>query len=446
MWREGRETVVLALPLIAGQLSQMLMGVVDTLMIGRVGVTELAASSFANTLIYLPFVVGIGMSIAVSIRVSQARGAGDPAAARAALRHGIQIALALGLLAFGLAWLAVPWLGVFRQPPEVLAAAPDYFLLLAASLIPAMAGMAVKSHADAMNRPWPVFWITLGSVLLNAALNWLLIFGKAGLPALGLVGAGWATLIARSTAFVAMIVWCLRSRGLREWVPYHWFRAPDRAAVARLLGIGLPSSLQLLAEISAFVAATILIGTLGEAALASHQVAISCAATVFMIPLGLSMALTVRIGAVWGAGETTRMRAILVSGWLLGSLVALLGAAAFLGYPKTIAGWFLEPGPARDVTAALLGIAAVFQLSDALQILSSGVLRGFDDVRVPAWISFGAYWVISIPLGWVLAFPGGRGVEGMWWGITLGLTLTALALGRRAWRMTGPLRRTTGSP
>ena len=428
--------MTLALPLIVGQLSQMLMGVADTVMIGRVGVTELAASSFANTLIYVPMMLGIGMSLAVSIRVSQARGAKEPAAARAALRHGLQITTGLGLLTLLGGWLLVPFLGIFQQAPEVLAAAPRYFLLVAASMIPAMASMAVKNHADAMNRPWPVFWITLGSVLLNVFLNWIFIFGHLGVPAMGLEGAGIATLLARLVGFAGLIVWCVKSPDLREWVPYHWFQAPDRAALLDLVKLGFPTSMQLLAEVSAFVAASLMVGTLGEAALAAHQVAISCAGTAFMIPLGVSMALTVRMGEAQGAKQFGRKRPILISGWGLGLCFALTSVTCFLAFNETIAAWFVGGGEVRTVAASLLIVAGAFQFSDSIQVICAGALRGLDDVKTPAWLAFGAYWIVAIPFGWMLAFPLEQGVTGMWWGITLGLSLTAIALGLRAWQKT----------
>lgn len=435
--REGLQTLRLALPLIVGQLSQMLMGVADTVMIGRVGEVELAASSFSNTLIYVPMMLGIGMSLAVSIRVSQARGAGDPEAARAALRHGLQITIGLGILTLLGAWLMLPFLGVFRQMPEVLEASPSYFLLIAASMIPAMASMAVKNHADAMNRPWPVFWITLGSVLLNVLLNWIFIFGHLGVAAMGLEGAGVATLLARGIGFLGLIWWCIKSPDLREWIPHHWFRRPDRPALLDLVRLGIPTSLQLLAEVSAFVFASLMIGTLGVAALASHQVAISCAATVFMVPLGVSMALTVRIGEVEGAKQFSRMRPILISGWLLGLGFALFSVSSFLIFNQSIAAWFVSGGEVQRVAAALLLVAAAFQFSDSMQVISAGVLRGLNDVKGPAWLAFAAYWLVAIPGGWLLAFPLRWGVAGVWWGITIGLSLTAIALAVRAWRKTG---------
>ncbi len=433
---ESRGTIRLAIPLIIGQLGQMLISLSDTLMLGWLGVTPLAACSFANTLIYLPMMFGIGMSMAVSIRVSQARGANDPAAARAALRHGLYVTLTLGVLTV-LAALAVrPFLGMFHQDPKIIEIVPNFLLILAASMIPAMGSMAVKNHADAMNRPWPVFWISMGAVALNVLLNWMLIFGKWGSPHMGFEGAAVATLIARTASLIGMIIWCRGDAALKEWVPIRWLRMPDWAAVRDLLRTGFPASMQLLAEVSAFVMATMIIGSMGEAALASHQVAIQCAATIFMIPLGISMALTVRIGEAFGAKNFSAMRPILLSGWAMGVSFAVLSVCAFTFLNHQIAGLFIKNDEVLAMAASLLIVAGAFQFSDTLQIIAAGALRGLDDVHVPAWIAFGAYWVVSIPLGWALAYPLGLGVTGMWWGITLGLTITAVLLGRRIWRKT----------
>ncbi len=435
--RETRLTTVLALPLIAGQINHMLIGIADTVMIGRLGVVPLAASTFANTILHLPYVLGLGMATAVSVRVSQARGANEPASARAALRHGFLLTLAVGALSIIAARLLEPLFPLFRQKPEVIAAAGGYFHLVAISLMPEMAALAIKNHSDAMNRPWPAFWIMTGFVLLNIALNWVFIFGNLGAPAMGLEGAGLATLLARIAMLAGLLVLCIKLPAFEGWVPRKWLRKPDWAAMRRLIEIGWPTSVQLVAEVSAFVMATFIIGSLGAPALASHQIAISCAATIFMVPLGLSMALTVRIGEAWGAGEFTRLRPIVISGWAMALAFTLLSALTFVCFNRAIAGWFIDEPETLAVASALLLIAAAFQLSDALQVVSAGSLRGLNDVRVPAWIAFLAYWVVALPIGWILAFRLKMGVAGMWWGITIGLTATALALGWRLWRMTG---------
>lgn len=435
---EARASLILALPLMIGQVCQMLISVSDTLMIGQLGVVPLAASTFANTMIYLPFMFGIGMAIAVSVHVSQARGANDPDAARTALRHGLFVTLGLGVLTVVFVVALLPFLPYFGQKPEVIESVPTYFVILAVSMIPAMGSMAVKNHSDALNRPWPAFGIMFGGVVLNVVLNWVFIYGNLGAPRLELEGAGIATLIARSATLLGLLVLCTKRPGLREWVPYHWFRKPEWPVLRSLVKIGLPASLQILAEVSAFVAATLIIGSMSVDALAAHQVAITCAATIFMVPLGLSQALTVRMGEALGAKEYARWRPIVISGWVLGTCFTLLSATAFVLGRETIAAWFLPSEPeTAAVVVSLLLIAAFFQIGDALQIVSAGALRGISDVKGPAWISFLIYWGMAIPLGWYFSFSMGMGVKGMWWSITIGLGLAAFVLGIRLWRKTG---------
>ncbi|MGE9294280.1 MAG: MATE family efflux transporter [Puniceicoccales bacterium] len=438
LFQESRPTLLLALPLIAGQLSYMLTALADTIMIGRLGVTPLAAATFANSLLYLPLMFCIGLTVAVSIQVSQARGANKPAQARSALRHGLVLAAAIGLITVAGAACVVPLLPFFQQPPDVAAAAPGYFMLVAVSFIPAMGTMAFKNHADAMNRPWIPLFILLGGVAANVLFNWLLIYGHWGFPAWGLEGAGVATLLARALTLLGLALWYRQDEGLRSWTPERWIQRPDWRELRKLWSLGWPTSMQLLAEVSAFVMATLIIGTLGANALAAHQVAITCAATIYMVPVGLSQAITVRIGESYGAGRFQSLRPILAGGWTMGGLFTCFSATAFLFLNHAIAGLFIEDPDALALAASLLIVAALFQFSDAMQIISVGALRGLGEVRRPAWLSFIACWFISIPSGWVLAYPLGYGVIGVWWGFTLGLCMMALTFGILAWLKTSP--------
>jgi MATE family multidrug resistance protein len=249
--QECRTTIKLALPLISGQLGQMLIAVVDTVMIGRLGVIALGAATLTNTVLAVPYVLSIGLLSSISVRVSQARGAERPEDAADALRHGTWLALlfALGVIALSVAGL--PWLDRLGQPPEVVASAPTYLVIVAVSFVPAMLSMAWKNHADAMNQPWPAFWILFGGVLLNILLNWLWIWGHWGFPALGLEGAGWATLTARTASAITMFLWITRAAVVRTWTPKRWLTPTSKAAFATLLAIGFPASLQLLTEVSA---------------------------------------------------------------------------------------------------------------------------------------------------------------------------------------------------
>jgi MATE family multidrug resistance protein len=412
----------------------MLMGVADTVMVGRLGVAALGAATFSNTLLVVPFVLGIGLLMSISVRVSQASGAGRPADAQDALRHGTWLALAYGLFVVGIVALGLPFLGHFGQPREVVTLAPTYLATCAISLVPALLALAWKDHADALNQPWRPFWIMLGGVGLNVLLNWLLIWGHWGFPVLGLEGAGYATLASRIVVAVVLFQWLTRSPSIRAWTPAHWLIACRWATFRHLLAIGFPASLQLLIEVTAFAVAALLIGTLGAVPLAAHQVAITCAATAFMVPLGVAMAITVRVGEIVGAGERPRLHRVLLGGWLFGLGFMTLSTLAFLIFGRDIAGQFVSDRGVVDMAARLLIVAGVFQLFDGLQVVSAHALRGVNDVRVPTWIAFVAYWLVALPAGAVLGLGWGHGPLGMWTGLAAGLAVAAVAIGLRAWR------------
>jgi MATE family multidrug resistance protein len=432
--RECRDTLVLAFPLMAGQLSQMLMGVADTVMVGRLGVVPLGASTFANNVLVVPFVLGIGLLTSVSVRVSQASGANQPADAQEALRHGTWMALGFGVAIVVAMILGLPLLGLLGQPAEIVAQTPGYLLICAISLIPALLSMAWKSHADALNHPWPPFWIMLGGVVLNVFFNWLWIWGHWGFPALGLEGAGYATLTARILVAVVMYQWIMRSPRIRAWTPPRWFVRCRRAAFLHLLAIGFPTGLQLLTEVGAFATAALLIGTLGAVPLAAHQVAITCAATTFMVPLGMAMAITVRVGEIVGAQEQPRLHRVLLGGWVFALGFMTLSTLTFLIFGRDIAGQFVNDAAVIEIAASLLIIAGLFQLFDGIQIVAACALRGVNDARVPAWIAFIAYWIIALPCGALFGLGLHHGALGVWAGLAAGLGVAASALGFRAWR------------
>lgn len=417
-----------------GQLSQMLLGVADTLMVGHLGVTELAALTFASALFHIPLVFGIGVLTSVAVFSSNARGANNPEDARESCRNGLWLGAVLGAALFAIAVAVMPLFPFFGQPPEVITAAKGYYLYVMFSLVPAHASFALKNHADAMNRPWPPFWIFLGGVALNVFLNWLFIYGKCGFPAMGLDGAGLATLLARIAILVAMLVWLLRAPGLEDWVPHRRWFSPCRAWLGKLSAVGFPASIQMLCEVTAFSVAGLLMGRFGSSALAAHQVTITLAGTAFMIPLGLSMALTVRVGEAMGAEETLRLRRIAVSGWLMVVCYAACTATLFLGFGATLASWFVEAEPVIALSAALLVTVGLFQLVDGLQVASSAMLRGLQDTKIAAWMGFVSYWVVGLPMSYILAFPCGLGPRGVWWGLAAGLLVACLTLGPRLWR------------
>jgi MATE family multidrug resistance protein len=312
------------------------------------------------------------------------------------------------------------------QAPGVVEEAEAYTLIVAWSLIPAWLTSTARNYLDSQSRPWPAFWIMFGGVLLNVLLNWILIFGNLGAPALGLAGAGWATLISRVVTFVAL-TWFVLACSTAPSEPWK----PDRAwwrEQAALLRLGTPVGLQLVSEVGAFSAAALLIGRLGAVPLAAHQIAITCASTTFMFPLGVAMASTVRIGQALGAGRQDLLRPIGAGAWLLGLAVMAVFTVILVMAGPAIARAFVSDPTVIVIAAQLLVIAGIFQLVDGVQVVGSGLLRGLHDTKVPMWINLVAYWVIALPLGGWLTFGRGEGAAGMWVGLAWGLLLAALLL------------------
>jgi MATE family multidrug resistance protein len=426
--RELRPTLRLALPITAGNVGQILIGLTDCIMIGQVGAVPLAASAFAGALFVVAYLLGIGILTPVAVRAAEAHGAGRPREAGETLRHGLVIAAtASALLAIVLTVLAGQ-LGLFGQPAPVAAAARTYLIIIAWSLLPGLGFLAVKNYYEALHRPWtPLYWV-LGGVGLNVFLNWVLIYGRLGAPMLGLTGAGWATLLSRLALFAGL--WCSlqRDAALAPARPLRWFAPLRRHELAAQFAQGWPVSLQLFFESSLFSVSAIFMGWLGTVALAAHQVALNCAGTTFMFPLGLSHALAVRLGHARGAGHGHLLRVIGFGGIGAGVTLMACFGLMFLFAGPLIAGAFIRDPEVVALAARLLIVAGIFQIFDGTQVTAMGALRGLADVRTPTVITFFGYWLCAAPAAWMLGFPLGYGALGVWSGMAVGLCLCALLL------------------
>jgi MATE family multidrug resistance protein len=436
--REIRPTLTLAVPIIVGQVSQMLMGVTDSVMIGRTGTVPLAASAFGGNVFAVFYVLGIGLMLPVSVLVARSRGAQRPAECGEYLRHGLVLALGFGLLetavlvALG---LRLEW---FQQPPEVLAIVRPFYWLIGSSMTSVLLYLAMRQFSEAMGRPWVPMFIMLGGVGLNAFLNWILIYGHLGVPALGLTGAGISTLVARTVGLLVLFGWIHGDAVLRAALPPRWFAPLSGARLKEMLHLGLPASGMLLFESGAFSGAAIMMGWLGTVPLAAHQIAISCAATTFMVLLGLASAAGMRISAAVGAGERSRLRPIGFGALGLGALLAGGFMLAYLVAGRVMAGWFVHDAAVIALATQLLVITALFQFFDGGQVIGAAILRGLSDVKVPAVLTFVAYWVVAIPGGYLLGVRGGFGPFGIWWALAAGLAFAAVFLGVRFTRLTRP--------
>jgi multidrug resistance protein, MATE family len=425
---ENRRTLTLAVPIIAGFVGQMLMGWADTIMVGKIGVIPLAACAFANTVLAVPLVFGFAVLSSVSVRASLAFGAGRERMSGEALRGGLLVALFLGILAGGGLHLLAPFLSVLGQGDEITNTSRNFLVICAWSAVPVFITTAAKNFCEALSRPWVPFWIMMAGVLLNIALNWVLIYGNLGSPAMGIDGAGVATATARIAVATAVVVYVLTAPSFQRALPVAWLRRGCGAEIRRLLGIGLPSGGMQLAEVSGFASGSLMMGWLGAGALAAHQIAITCAATTFMIPLGLSQAVAVRIGQARGAAEKARYLPIIFGAWGVTVSIMAIFAALFVGAGTVIATWFVEDSGVTLLAAQLLLIAGLFQIFDGIQVTSAGALRGFEDTRTPMLIGVLSYWVVALPISYLGAFKLGFGPQGIWFGFVAGLAVASAAL------------------
>lgn len=435
--RELRPTLALAFPIVIGQVSQMLIGLTDSAFIGRVGKVELAAAAFTHGIFNIFYIVGLGLLLGTGVFAARDHGAGDEPGCAAWLRHGRALALIVGVAGFGCMLLLSTQLHRFGQPAEVVAIMRPFYLLIAGSLVFALFFQVQRQFAESLGRPWVPMSIMLADIALNAFLNWMFVFGHLGFPALGLAGSGWATLVARFVAVVALAVWLKASPTFAPVRAAPW-RGWERGRFAQLLKLGVPAAGMLLFEGGAFVATALMMGWLGTVPLAAHQIAIGCASLAFMFPLGLSLAVSMRISRAGGEGRLDALRPIGFGAHGLGLVIMLGFALAFAFAGRAITAGFTPAADVASLAAQLLVVAAFFQLFDGGQVISVGALRGLHDVRVPTVITFIAYWVVSLPLGYWLAFHTPMGAMGLWTGLAAGLGCACVLLGWRFHRLTAP--------
>jgi len=431
---------VLGLPLVGSSLAQMALHVTDTVMVGWYGLVPLAAVVLGASSFFIVFVVGSGFAKAVMPMVAAALGRGDEAEVRRDTRMGLWLSIGYGIVVIPVFWWSGPILLALGQNAEVSAIAQDYMRIVGFGMVPALAVTVLQSYLSALHRTQVVLWVTLAAVGLNIAVNWALIFGNWGLPEMGARGAAFATI---STQLLSLVVLCIYAWALPELRRFRLFQRfwrPDWPAMRQVWRLGLPIGLTGLAEGGLFQASALMMGWIGTVELAAHGIALEVAALTFMLHVGLSSAATIRIARFDGQGDRVALRQAAGVAVAISFGVAALSVALFLAVPERIVALFLDlrkPESAGILAygAALLVLAALFQLADGMQVMALGLLRGVQDTRVPMWLAAVSYWLIGIPASYVLAFPLGYGGQGLWLGLVVGLFCAAGSLMWRFWRL-----------
>lgn len=436
-WREhGAATLKLGLPLAGAQLTQMIIYTTDTVMIGWLGARELAASVLGAQALFVVLMFGSGFAMAIMPLVAQAMGAGDVRAARRAARMGLWIATIYSLALMLPLWNMGAILVALGQEPELAQMAQDYTRILQWSLIPALYILVLRSFLSAVEHTRIVLVATITAAIVNALLNYALIFGNFGAPKLDLVGAAIASVLSNLLALAILISYARVSEAVARFEVFVRLWRADWPAFFEVLQLGWPISLTVIAEVGLFAASSVMIGWIGTIELAAHGIALQLASLAFMIPLGLSAAATVRVGQARGQGDPANLHRAAVSVLVIALGIAFFSAALFVLLPAPLISLFLDeanPDAANVLAFAipLLAVAAAFQLVDSTQAVSAGLLRGIKDTRIPMFIAVFGYWCIGLSAGYLLAFSLDLGAVGIWMGLAIGLAVVAVML---TWR------------
>lgn len=424
--RELDSLIRLALPIVAVQVGLMFMGVVDTLMVGRVSPAALAAVALGNIYFFFIAIFGMGTLFGLDAIVSQAVGARDDPAIARAVQRGLVVALVLSLVSLVPLLLVEPVIAGLRQPPDVIPLAAGYVHAATPGILAFFAFVVLRQTLQAMDRVRPIIVAIVAANLVNAALNWLLVFGHWGFPALGPIGTGWASTFSRWT--MLLILMALTLRRLRPYLRPAGRVVLQPRPLWRMLRLGAPIGAQFQLEMGAFAAVALIMGWLGTAQMAGHQVAINLASLTFMVPVGIAQAGAVRVGQAVGRGDPGGARMAVKSALLTGTAFMGLTGILFLTLPGPLTALYTDDPEVVAVAVALIPIAGVFQIFDGLQAVAAGLLRGIADTVAPFLANLLAFWMIGMPLGIWLGFRTDAGPAGLWWGLVVGLGLVAIFL------------------
>jgi MATE family multidrug resistance protein len=426
-----KNTFILAYPVVIGQLGFIMMGVVDSIMVGEIGAAPLAGASLGNSLFFLIFIIGLGVAMAVTPLVAILVGAERFSECGIYFRQSFVVNMSLGFLLMIIIVICSDLFELLNQPKEVAVQASSYTKIIALSILPAMVFHTYKQFIEGFSIMKPAMIIAITANIINAFANWIFIYGNLGMPALGLDGAGWATFSSRVYMALMIGLYVTRKESFKKYDVRLQFRNINKHVIRKILSIGLPSGFQYFFEVGAFTFAVMMIGWLGTNQLAAHQIAINLASISFMAVLGISAAGAIRVGNAVGKKDIHEVRRAGFTAIAMGALVMFTAGVIFITLRNFLPTLYINNDEVIKIASSLLIIAALFQVSDGVQGVGIGVLRGLTDVKIPTLITFTAYWVIALPIAYLLGFTYKYGVEGVWIGLLIGLTASAAMLAAR---------------
>lgn len=420
------ETIKLSLPIIIGQLGTILMGVADNIMVGHLGAEALAAAGVANAVYFLVMVLAIGTLTAVAPKIASYHSSGNKEGCATLYKSGWHISNILSLFMLIVLLPLTYFFEIFRQNESVNVLARDYLYIINISTIPFLLFFTLKQFTDGLSQTRVAMIITIIGLLLNVLLNWIMIYGKLGFPAWGLNGAGIATLISKIVMLLLLYLYIKNSNYFSEYINA---KAGDiKKEIISIFKVGLPAGMQFFFEVAAFAGAAIIMGWIGTTELAAHQVAISIASVTYMIASGFGAAGSIRVGNAVGNKDYKEVKQAGVTALMLVVMFMSFCCICFFLFPSFFVGFYIKDDIVRPLAITLLLVAAFFQLSDGVQVVTLGILRALSDVNIPMFMTLFAYWIAGIPLGYVLAFNFGMGAVGIWIGLSVGLTVSAALL------------------
>ncbi|CUH39649.1 Na(+)/drug antiporter [Jannaschia seosinensis] len=434
-------TLVLGLPLVGSQVAQVLIGLTDTLMLGRYSVEALAAATISHTFFFSLLVLGSGFAVGAMGMAAEALGREDETQVRRVARMSAWLSVATAMALLPLFLASGPILSALGQNAQVAGDSQTYLRIAGWGMVPALLTATLRSHLSALEHTRIVLWATLAAVALNIGVNWLLIFGNLGAPELGLRGAAIASVGVQTLSVLVLGAYALRGPGMARFELAKNLHRPDWPILRDIFRLGWPVGLTHVSESGLFAASALMMGWIGTVALAAHGIAIGISALTFMVHMGLSQAATVRVGRAWGQRDGDALRRAALAAMILSGVAVVLAMALYFGAGRFIIGLFLDNSDPQapailSLGVSLLMVAALFQLVDAGQVMALGLLRGVQDTRRPMVYALIAYWGLGIPASWAFGFPFGLGPQGVWLGLVVGLMAATVALTTRFLRIT----------